>query len=214
MKRFNSVVLDVDSTLSGIEGIDWLAALRGPDAEARSAELTDKAMQGVIPLEAVYGQRLSAVRPTSAEVQRLSEAYVARIATGAREALGALTSAGVVVTIVSGGFQQAILPLASILGVSAGNVHAVELYFDHRGNYAGYDDRSPLTRQSGKRETIEGLSLQHPALAVGDGMTDFEISEVVEAFAAFTGFVRREAVVARADYIIEDFDQLRELVLA
>ena len=58
MKRFNSIVLDVDSTLAGIEGIDWLAALRGPAAEARSAELTDKAMQGLIPLEAIYGQRL------------------------------------------------------------------------------------------------------------------------------------------------------------
>ena len=58
MTRFNSVVLDVDSTLSGVEGIDWLAALRGPEVEAWSAALTARAMEGLIPIEAVYGERM------------------------------------------------------------------------------------------------------------------------------------------------------------
>jgi hypothetical protein len=35
----------------------------------------------------------------------------------------------------------------------------------------------------------------------------------VDSFAAFTGFTRREAVIERADVVIENFDQLRELVL-
>jgi phosphoglycolate phosphatase-like HAD superfamily hydrolase len=50
-------------------------------------------------------------------------------------------------------------------------------------------------------------------LAVGDGATDLEIAAVVDAFAAFTGFVRRESVIAQADYVLENFDQLRELVI-
>ena len=45
--RFASVVLDVDSTLCGIEGIDFLAARRGPDVGERIAELTDRAMRAV-----------------------------------------------------------------------------------------------------------------------------------------------------------------------
>jgi hypothetical protein len=36
----------------------------------------------------------------------------------------------------------------------------------------------------------------------------------VDAFAAYTGFVRRDAVVAGADFVVESFDQLLELVLA
>jgi hypothetical protein len=44
-------------------------------------------------------------------------------------------------------------------------------------------------------------------------MTDCEIKAVVQGFAAFTGFTRREAVIERADYVIENFDQLRDLVL-
>jgi hypothetical protein len=44
-------------------------------------------------------------------------------------------------------------------------------------------------------------------------MTDCEIKPVVDSFAAFTGFMKREAVIQRADYVIENFDQLRKLVL-
>ncbi len=213
MKRFNSVVLDVDSTLSGIEGIDWLASLRGPAAEAQSAELTDKAMKGLIPLEAIYGQRLNSVRPTRREIEELATVYLERMAPLARETLAQLREEGVDLTIASGGFHQAIVPLASALGVEIDHVHAVRLHFDDHGGYAGFDDASPLTRQYGKRRIVEGLRLTGPVLAVGDGITDYEIASVVDAFAAFTGFTRRESVIRRADYVLESFDQLRELVL-
>src|SRR5450756_814401 len=66
VSRFNSVVFDVDSTLSGIEGIDWLAALRGADVEAWSAELPARALKGELPIEAVYGERMHAVKPAMA----------------------------------------------------------------------------------------------------------------------------------------------------
>lgn len=203
----------MDSTLSGIEGIDWLASLRGPKMEAESAELTDKAMRGLIPLEAIYGQRLNSVRPTREEIDKLSLVYVERIAPGAREVLARLREAGVGLTIASGGFQQAILLLARELGIESDRVHAVRLNFDERGGYAGFDKTSRLARQYGKRDTIESLGLEGPVLAVGDGITDFEIASVVDAFAAFTGFVRREAVIAQADYVLENFDQLLDLVI-
>ena len=95
MTRFNSVVLDVDSTLSGIEGIDWLASLRGAEVKAWSTELTDRAMRGEIPIEAVYGQRMNKVRPTKAEISKLADEYLSRIAKGARETLTALAAENV-----------------------------------------------------------------------------------------------------------------------
>ena len=60
-----------------------------------------------------------------------------------------------------------------------------------------------------------GLRLDRQDLRreVGDGMTDCEIKAVVQGFAAFTGFTRREAVIERADYVVENFDQLRDLIL-
>lgn len=213
MSRFNSVVFDVDSTLSGIEGIDWLAALRGAEVEAWSASLTEKAMRGEIPIEAVYGERMRAVKPAMAEIEQLGRVYVERIAPRARETIAELRANGVEMVMVSGGLREAILPLAGELGLDEGRVHAVSVFFDAEGKYAGFDESSLLTQQSGKRSTVRNMSLKGPILAVGDGMTDCEIKPVVEGFAAFTGFTRREPVIERADFVIENFDQLKELVL-
>lgn len=213
MTRFNSVVLDVDSTLSGIEGIDWLASLRGAEVKAWSTELTDRAMRGEIPIEAVYGQRMNKVRPTKAEISKLADEYLSRIAKGARETLTALAAENVSLAMISGGLREAILPLARELGVADKNVHAVSVFFDSDGGYAGFDESSPLTTQTGKKSTVATMDLRGPILAVGDGMTDCEMKSEVSKFAAFTGFTRREPVVERADFVIENFDQLRELIL-
>jgi phosphoserine phosphatase len=207
------VILDVDSTLSGVEGIDWLASLRGPETQASVADLTDQAMQGVLPLEAVFARRLEMVKPTAAQVQKLAEVYVARIAGGAKDSIARIRAKGVRITLVSGGVRQAILPVAREVGLEEGEVHAVPLIFDEGGNYKGFDESCVLTRKYGKRLAVEQILPQRPAIAVGDGMTDFEIRPAVDAFAAYTGFVRREAVVEQADFVIEDFSQLVTLVL-
>jgi hypothetical protein len=115
--------------------------------------------------------------------------------------------------MVSGGLREAILPLARELGVAEKRVHAVSVFFDADGAYAGFDEKSLLTQQSGKRATVRDMGLIGPILAVGDGMTDCEIRPVVDGFAAFTGFTRRTPVIERADFVIENFDQLRDLVL-
>jgi phosphoserine phosphatase len=213
VSRFNSVVLDVDSTLSALEGIDWLASLRGSEVENMIAALTDQAMRGAIPLESVYGRRLEAVRPNKAEVAELGRQYVSSLAPGAKESIDLLQNNGVEVVLVSGGLRQAILPLAAEVGLQADAVHAVPIFFDERGEYAGFDEHSVLARQYGKREAVARLGLKGPIIAVGDGMTDTEIRTCVDSFAAYTGFVRREAVVAKADLAIEDFRQLAETVL-
>ena len=213
MKRFNSIIFDVDSTLSGVEGIDWLAALRGPEVEAWSATLTAQAMEGIIPIDAVYGERMHMVKPTRAEIEQLGKIYVDRIATGARETLATFREHDIELVMVSGGLREAILPLAKELGVDPQQVHAVSVFFDKNGEYKGFDDQSVFTRQNGKRTAVNEMVLKAPVLAVGDGMTDSEIKPVVHSFAAFTGFMRREPVVERADYVIENFAQLRQLVL-
>jgi phosphoserine phosphatase len=213
LNRFNSVIFDVDSTLSAVEGIDWLAAQRGPEIEAWSAGLTERAMQGEIPIEAVYGERMRIVKPTLLEIQELGKVYIERMATGAAETIAELRASNVEVIMVSGGLREAILPLARELGVDQENVHAVSVFFGQDGTYAGFDDASLLTRQSGKRTIVGQMDLKGPILAVGDGMTDCEIKSVVQGFAAFVEFTRREAVVERADYVVENFDQVRDLIL-
>lgn len=208
--KFKSIVLDVDSTLCGVEGIDWLATRRGPDVAARTRELTDRAMNGEITLEAVYAERLELIRPTRQDVEALARVYQATAAPGAIAAISRMRDDGMRVVLVSGGIRQAIAPLASDLGVE---LHAVDVYWDDAGAYTGFDRHSALTTQQGKLEVVRGLSLPRPVLAVGDGATDLAMRDAADAFAAFTGFVRRDSVVRGASYTVSSFDELVEVVL-
>lgn len=212
--RFASVILDVDSTLAGIEGIDWLARGRGAEVAAAVAEVTERAMNGEIPLDAVYGERLAAVRPTAAELDALGEAYCAALAPGAREAVAALRDAGVRLAIVSGGIRRAILPLARHLGIPDDVVCAVRVDVDGDGAYVGFDTASPLAREGGKLVVARTLDLPRPLLGVGDGITDSEMRPALDAFALFTAFVRREVAARAADVELSSFDDLVSYVLS
>jgi phosphoserine phosphatase len=213
-RGFASVVLDVDSTLCGIEGIDWLAALRGSDVGAKVTELTNQAMRGRIALDAVYGERLAFVMPTRDEVAMLANVYVSSLAPGAARVVRKMREAGRRVVLVSGGLREAILPVAARVGIADEDVFAVGVRFGANGDYVGHDSASPLTTAVGKRTVVESLVLPPRVLAVGDGATDLAIRPVVDAFAAFTGFVRRDAVASDADLVVSSFDQLLDIVLA
>lgn len=211
------MVLDVDSTLCAIEGIDWLASRRDAALRDRVAQTTEMAMRGEIPIESVYAERLNAVRPSSGEIAELGRAYVDRLEPGAAESLAKLTNAGIRVVLVTGGMRDAILPVAEVIGLPEAAVNAVSLYFTESGEYAGFDVQSPLTRNGGKVLAVRGLNLPGPVLGVGDGITDLELRTAeppaVDAFAAYTGVVERPAVVRAADYVITGFNQLPGIVL-
>ena len=213
MAIYASVVLDADSTLSGIEGIDWLAERRSAAVAAESAALTAQAMDGVRTIESVYGARLAQVRPSREMVAALGAAYIRAMAPGAVECVAALHAAKVRVVIVSGGLRQALLPMARHLGVAAADVHAVEIEFDEAGEYASLPPDQPLTTQGGKPQVVRALALPARVLAVGDGVTDAAMRPEVAAFAAYVGFVRRPAVVADADHLLGSFEELCTLVV-
>jgi phosphoserine phosphatase len=212
--RFASVVLDVDSTLCGVEGIDWLAQRRGADVAAQTTRLTERAMDGEIPLESVYGERLALIRPTLQDIVALSEEYRRTLAAGAADAVGRMVNAGVRVVLVSGGIRSAIEPVATHLGIGMDDLFAVELRWNTGGEYVGFDTESPLTAQTGKLTIVRSLRLQRPCLAVGDGSTDVAMREGVDTFAAYTGFARRAGVVAAADFTIGSYAELEARVLA
>jgi len=198
--RFRTVIFDCDSTLSAIEGIDELAA----GHRAAITALTDAAMRGEVPLEAVYGQRLALIRPTREAVEALAGQYIAAAVPDARATVQELLAHGVCVKIISGGLRQAILPFASWLGIPAADVAAVDIRFTGDGSYLGYDEESPLGRSGGKRTVVtEWLAtVPAPVMMVGDGITDLEARPAVDRFVAFAGVVDRPAVTAAADVVI------------
>ena len=209
-RGFHSVVFDCDSTLVTIEGIDQLAGPRAAEIRA----MTDAAMAGEARLEEVYGRRLALIRPTRAAVERLGDAYVRALVPYAAATVGALRWLGKTVRIVSGGLLPPVLQLAEHLAIPAAAVAAVPVHFTDGGEYAGFDDASPLARAGGKQEVIERWALPRPVLLVGDGATDLEAHDAVDGFAAFTAVSYHASVAAAADVVLSGLSLAPVLSLA
>lgn len=202
---YGTIVFDCDSTLSAIEGIDELAG----DLRDEVALLTSRAMDGGAPLEEVYGARLERIQPTRTQLEAVGAHYIEAVLPNARALIAALTRLGKRVAIVSGGLRPAVLTLAEHLGVPAERVHAVDIRFDEAGNYAGFDQDSPLARSGGKVEVLRAIAAERGARAVcliGDGVTDLEAASEVARFIAFGGVERRAAVFDAAAVTCEHAD--------
>jgi phosphoserine phosphatase len=199
---YRLIFFDVDSTLVTIEGIDVLA-----NGAPEVAALTDDAMNGLIPLDQVYARRLDIIRPTRDDVGKLAATYVESIVDGAKETIAALHEAGALVHLITGGIEQAILPLAELLGVSERNVHAVRLRFDASGAYEDFDRRSFLARPAGKELVVRDIRARTHGKAafVGDGVSDLEAKDAVDLFIGFGGVVVRPLVKENAHIYVIDF---------
>lgn len=201
-ESFAAVAFDCDSTLSTIEGIDELAARRG--CAAQIAPLTTAAMDGRLRIDEVYAKRLELLRPTAQDVAWLGQRYIETIVPGAAKAIARLQAAGREVFVVSGGLKPPVVMLAEHLNVLAAHVHAVDIYFDAQGVYAGFEEDSPLTRSNGKAVVAAMLKSRVGSLVlVGDGVTDVAAREAGAFVVGFGGVERRAVVVAGADHFID-----------
>ena len=171
--------------------------------------MTADAMAGRIPLEAVFGRRLEIIQPTENDVLAVGLRYVETAEPTAKATLTALATTGWTAIIVSGGYRQAIRPLAEALGIA--RIEAVDLQFDREGRYTGYDPAFPTTRSHGKPEIIRRLRAElRPAriVMVGDGMTDLETKPVVDLFVGFGRYSVQEKVKQGAAAFIMSLDAL------
>jgi len=209
------LLFDCDSTLSAIEGIDELGRVRGAAVFAEVEAMTNDAMNGKIPVEAVFGRRLEIIRPSQADVAAVGRKYIETIEPTAEQTLRAARALGWTPVIVSGGFRQAIRPLADHLVV--GRVEAVDLFFDGDGAYRGYDTDYPTTRSGGKPEIVQRLRRElspERIVMVGDGVSDLETKPVVDLFVGFGRYVAREKVRGQAHHFILSLSDLPRLLPA
>jgi len=207
------IFIDCDSTLSSIEGIDELARLRGAAVFRECAQMTNRAMDGEIGIEDVYGARLELIRPTRKECLAISQMYIDTIEPTAMQTVAALQDSGWEPIVVSGGLTQVIAPFAEHLGIR--KLRAVDLFFDSSGGYAGFDERCPTSRMGGKIEVIQADREECAAekvVMVGDGSSDLETQPFVDRFIGFGGFVARENVKRQAGAFVTELRAILELL--
>jgi len=207
------IVFDCDSTLSAIEGIDELGRAGGPEMFAKIEAMTNDAMNGKLPVEAVFGERLRIIQPNASHVAAVGQKYIDTVEPTAIDTLKRLRAAGWTPIILSGGFRNAIRPLADFLGIE--RVEAVDLFFDATGNYTGFDETYPTTRSGGKPEVIRTLKRElSPArvVMVGDGVSDLETKPEVDLFIGFGRYAAREKVRAGAHRFVAALAEIPALL--
>ncbi|XP_059642200.1 phosphoserine phosphatase, chloroplastic [Cornus florida] len=209
-RNADAVCFDVDSTVCQDEGIDELAEFCG--AGKAVAEWTARAMSGSVPFEEALAARLSLFNPSLSQVQDFLK-RPPRISPGIDELVKKLKANNTDVYLISGGFRQMIDPVASILGIPPENIFANRLLFENSGEFLGFDTNEPTSRSGGKATAVQQIrkARGYKALVmIGDGATDLEARKPggADLFICYAGIQLREAVAAKADWLVFNFKDL------
>jgi len=206
-------IVDFDSTIIQCESLDELAriALRhnSDQKEIMTAleQLTIDGMNGRIAFDESLQRRLGLFQATRNHVDELTKYLRSQLTTSLKDDATWFSTNREHIYIVSGGFEDYIVPIVKLLGIEAEHVFANRFTYDEVGCITGYDSTSLLSRQNGKSQQVNALKLSGTVVMIGDGYTDYEVKahDAAHEFWAFTENVRRERVIEKADKIIAAF---------
>lgn len=212
--RPEMVVLQVDATISGIDGLAWLSSRRDAASAAFLSSLQREAIDAGWSATTHARARLAHLRPRRAEVNELGAAYLGALTPGAVSAVQAFRRAGVAVSLASDVGAEALFGVATALGVSPDELRAPRLRFDALGAYVGCDlgasgadgDTDVSTRASGAATT------SRRTLFVGTRRSPVFAPRGTDAFIAFSGVVARDGR-PDAETSVSSFHDLTALVL-
>lgn len=211
-------ILDFDNTLVSIESLDELArqGMSATDVEQKMAqfsELTARGMNGLLAFDESLRRRLELMNISRSDVNRFAEELKEYVTDSVLECEEWISENADSIYVVSGGFEDYILPVVEELGISRSHVFANRFVYDENDRVVGFDASSYLSRPQGKASLIADLELPGPVIMIGDGMTDYEVRAkgAADEFWAFTQHVARPAVVERADRVLASFEEVEEI---
>ena len=203
-KFYHRVAIDVDSCLTGIEGIDLLAKIRGVGKTV--TEMTRNAMGEGGSFNVALARRLELIQPKEKDLDYVANIYIKNIVKDARVVIELLQANGVDTMLLSGGFRNSIIPLAKFIGIPEQNIYANDLFFNEEGEYLGFDGGNLLSQEKGKKKQIEKLKHKKTGFyaIIGDGVSELETEPETDFRIGFGGFVQRERVMKEADIFLSE----------
>jgi len=210
------LVFDFDSTLVSVEGLDELFArsLEGAgDRGERIAafrEITDLGMAGALSADESLSRRLGVLKADRTMVQEVAEAISRTLSPSVTRNLDFFRQRLPWIHVVSGGFEELIVPTLERLGIPPARLQAHRFRWDPDGRIVGLDPTTVMAT-GGKPAVLERIRDEGtPVWMVGDGATDLEVREMglADRFIAFTENRHRDPVVAKADHVAHSMDDL------
>jgi len=205
--KYQHIFFDCDSTLLQIETLEHLAVLKGVGKEV--ADLTERSMNGELPLEEAMPQKMDLLAPHADDITRLYKNLDSLITPGTQKLLNHLREEGVEVYILTNNFVQVVEPVAVHLGIPKENIFANTMFQSETGVYAGIDRNGVLGTSTGKAEILRAFCEDHEGVVhVGDSVSDLACQGIVDLFIGFGGVVVRKAVEENAEKFVYKNDLL------
>lgn len=209
-------VIDFDSTFTQVEALDELATISlagNPHQQQiiqQIIDLTNQGMEGKGSFGENLVKRLALVNANRSHLTPLIDLLRSKVSKSVKRNKHFFRDYADQIYIVSSGFKEFILPIVTEFGIKEDHVMANTFTFDDNGNIIGCDANNPLSQDKGKIKLMEQLGLVGDVHVIGDGYTDYEIrgAGLASKFYAFTENVSRPVVIAKADSIAPNFDEI------
>jgi D-3-phosphoglycerate dehydrogenase / 2-oxoglutarate reductase len=210
-----TLILDFDSTIVGVESLDLLAeiSLKGhPERDARLAkieELTKLGMEGKIDFRESLTQRIQLLEATRQHVEQLSKRLVKHISPSFLSHKKQLQKVADRIWVVTGGFHDFVDPVLNALKLPTSQLFANTFVYEG-DRVVGFDTENPLSKAGGKVAVARQIKGDGPLIAIGDGITDYQMKEagVADKFYCYAEFIERPAVRAKANKVVYGIDQV------
>ncbi len=167
-------------------------------------------MEGKIDFPTSLAKRLALFTPNDEHIEELVSFLQEHISPSVIRNKEFFTKFADKIYIISGGFTEYIIPIVQTFGIKKDHVLANSFLKNKNGDIIGFDPKNPLAQKNGKPLVVKKLKLLGTICVVGDGITDYQIKEQGQAdtFFAFTENVARKGIIAKADKVIKNFDEL------
>jgi HAD superfamily phosphoserine phosphatase-like hydrolase len=218
-----AVFFDFDSTIVSKETLDDAisrALYAHPERERIVREIekiTRLGMEGKLDFTESVRRRLGVVPLTKTHLEETGAGMKDALTPGIEEVFDWLREREHPTYIVSGGFEECVLPVAEHLEILPERVLTNRFTFSPDGVVTGVDESSLLWTSEGKTPALRSLRAQHPDetfIMVGDGMNDYRAYEsgAADHFIGFGGHVVRQAVKERAPHFAHSVGALWEFL--
>tara|TARA_Y100001960_G_scaffold258238_1_gene277586 strand:- start:63 stop:740 length:678 start_codon:yes stop_codon:yes gene_type:complete len=215
-----SLIIDFDSTIIGLETLEYLADISTNDSSDKKklisqiSHYTNLAMNGDITFEQSLDLRFDLIKLNRQDINNSISYLKNKIDTSFLDNINFFKKHFDSIYIVSGGFKSIIHSVLNSALDADWNVYANEFVFDDKGNVKGVEEGNPLSLSKGKVELVKSLNLDNDIIIVGDGYTDYEIKKfnVAKYFLAYTAHIKRNNVINNADVVCSDFYDVIEFI--
>jgi D-3-phosphoglycerate dehydrogenase len=208
-------IIDFDSTFVQVEALEELAgiALKGKKTKSETLykirDLTDQGIEGTISFTDGLQARLDLIKANREDLEKLIKRLKKKISTSFSRNKEFFKKHQKDIYLISAGFKEFIVPIVASYGIPEERVFANDFVFDAKGNITGFNHNNPLSRSGGKVDQLKALDLQGEVFVVGDGYSDYMMTEGADKvkFFAFTENIERESARDNADHIAPSFDE-------